>query len=454
MALRKPLFIDAEGFPTEMSPGSDSVAFEAITVYGSAGIAMVSGTVSGLPEPTADDHAATKLYVDTEVGDALSDANAYADGVAAQALTDANAYTDGIAQGLDIKQSVRAVSFSNLDLNGTETVDGVSLQVGDRVLVAGQTAPAENGIYVVSAGAWSRSADANSSADVTAGMFTFVSEGTAYADTGWVLSTNDTVTLGTTPLTFTQFSSAGILSAGSGLTKTGNTLDVGAGDGISVAADSVAVLLGTDPGLEFVSGALEAKVSGVVTKGAAGLDVSVDGTTVDNAGDELSVLGVPALFTIDGVAVGATVTAPNLTELTDGSLTDLHTHAGTDDALDSLRVTNEYTTDGVGVTAGDPVYLSGNGIVSEALAATTSANKVLGVARTTVGASAAVDVVSDGRLNGVLSGATAGDHVYLAPAGGLTSTRPTGAGERITLVGWAVNATDLHVEINFLGRNA
>lgn len=451
MSLRKPLFIDVDGFPTEMSPGSDSAAFQALTIYGTAGITMVSGTVSGLPNPTQNDHAANKFYVDDVAATTLSDANDYADGVGAATLSSANAYTDGVAQGLDIKQSVRAIALTNLDLNGTETVDGVSLVAGNRVLVAGQTAPAENGIYIVDAGAWSRSPDANSDADVTAGMFTFVSEGTLYADTGWVLSTNDTVVLDTTPLNFTQFSAAGVVVAGAGLTKTGNTLDVGAGDGISVAADSVAVLLGTDPGLEFVSGALEAKVSGVVTKGAGGLAVTVDGTTVSDAGDELSVLGVPALFTIDGVATGATVTAPNLDELTDGSVTSLHSHAGVSEAE---RVENSYTTGAAGVTAGDPVYFSANNTVLKALNTNDTANKVIGLAKTTVGATTSVDVVSDGRLNGVLTGATAGAYVYLDAAGGLTFTRPTGGQARITLVGWAVNATDLHVEINFLGRNA
>lgn len=117
-------------------------------------------------------------------------------------------YVDSVAQGLDVKASVRAATTANITLSGTQTIDGVSVIAGDRVLVKNQTAGEENGIYVVAAGAWSRSSDANTSSEVTSGMFTFVEEGTANGDEGWVLTTNNPITLGTTSLTFTQFSSA------------------------------------------------------------------------------------------------------------------------------------------------------------------------------------------------------------------------------------------------------
>jgi hypothetical protein len=121
-------------------------------------------------------------------------------------------------------------------------MDGVTLALGDRVLIKNQTNAAQNGIYVVKAsGAPDRAEDANLSAEVTAGMFTFVSEGTANGNTGWVLTTDDAITLGTTALTFTQFSGAGAFTAGSGLTQSGTTFNVGAGTGITVNADDVAI---------------------------------------------------------------------------------------------------------------------------------------------------------------------------------------------------------------------
>jgi hypothetical protein len=150
------------------------------------------------------------------------------------------AYVDAARSGLDVKASVRAATTANITLSGEQTIDGVSVVAGDRVLVKNQSTGSENGIYVASASGWSRADDANSSAEVTAGMFTFVAEGTANSDSGWVLTTNDTITLGTTALTFAQFSGAGQITAGAGLTKTGNTIDaVGTADRITVNADSI-----------------------------------------------------------------------------------------------------------------------------------------------------------------------------------------------------------------------
>jgi phage-related tail fiber protein len=151
------------------------------------------------------------------------------------------AYADSIAQGLDVKESVRVASTANIaNLNSVTTLDGVTLATGNRVLVKNQTTGANNGIYTWAANALTRATDADTSAKVTAGMFTFVEEGTTQADTGWVLTTNNPITLGTTALTFAQFSGSGEILAGDGLTKTGNTIDVvGTTNRISVAADSI-----------------------------------------------------------------------------------------------------------------------------------------------------------------------------------------------------------------------
>lgn len=151
------------------------------------------------------------------------------------------AYVDASRLGLDVKASVRAISLDNITtLSGLLTVDGVSLVAGNRVLLVGQTNAEDNGIYVVSATEWTRSIDADSDAKVTAGMFTFVEEGTLYADSSWVLTTNDTIALGTTELTFVQFASAGQTIAGNGLTKSGNQIDVvGTTNRISVSADAI-----------------------------------------------------------------------------------------------------------------------------------------------------------------------------------------------------------------------
>jgi hypothetical protein len=158
-------------------------------------------------------------------------------------------YVDAVKQSLDIKDSVRLASTANVsltagssDLEAGDTIDGVTLVAGDRVLLKNQSTGSQNGIYVAvaSGGTPARSDDANASADVTSGMFVWVEEGTANGDQGYVLTTNDTINLNTTSLTFTQFSGAGQITAGNGLTKSGNTINVVPDNvTLSVTADEI-----------------------------------------------------------------------------------------------------------------------------------------------------------------------------------------------------------------------
>jgi hypothetical protein len=155
-------------------------------------------------------------------------------------------YVDSAVVGIDWKPSVRLATTAAItlatDLENGDTLDGVTLATGDRVLVKNQTDATENGIYVVAAsGAPARSADADTAAEITASFAVFVEEGTVNTDSGWTLTNNGTVTIGTTELSFTQFTGLGQITAGAGLTKTANTLDVIGGDGITVNADSVVI---------------------------------------------------------------------------------------------------------------------------------------------------------------------------------------------------------------------
>lgn len=189
-------------------------------------------------------------------------------------------YVDAVKQALDVKDSVRAATTANITLSGTQTIDGVALVANDRVLVKDQTTASENGIYVVAAGAWSRATDADISADVTAGMFTFVEEGTTNADSGWVLTTNAPITLGTTSLTFTQFSGAGQVVAGNGLTKTGNTLDVGTASASRIVVNADNIDLATSGVTAGTYGRVTVDAYGRVTSGTAeNSDNVTEGTT-------------------------------------------------------------------------------------------------------------------------------------------------------------------------------
>ena len=134
-------------------------------------------------------------------------------------------YVDNIAQGLDTKASCLVATTANITLSGTQTIDGVAVVAGDRVLVKNQSTASQNGIYVASATAWARSTDADTWAELVS-AYTFIESGSTQADTGWVCTVNAGGTIGTTAVTWTQFSGAGTYQAGTGLTLTGSTFSI------------------------------------------------------------------------------------------------------------------------------------------------------------------------------------------------------------------------------------
>jgi hypothetical protein len=154
-------------------------------------------------------------------------------------------YVDAVKTGLDIKDSVRVATTAAITLSSPGTsIDGITLSSGDRVLVKDQSTASQNGIYIFngSSSAMTRATDCDSDAEVTSGMFTFVEEGTANADSGFVLTTDGSITVGSTSLAFSQFSGAGQITAGDGLSKTGNTLDVNVDDqSLEISGDTLRI---------------------------------------------------------------------------------------------------------------------------------------------------------------------------------------------------------------------
>ena len=201
-------------------------------------------------------------------------------------------YVDGVAQGLDIKESCKVATTGNITLSGTQTIDGVAVSASDRVLVKDQTDQKDNGIYVCAAGSWARAADfAGGSSE--AGAFTFVEQGTVNGDNGFVCTSDKgSDVVGTNNIIFSQFSGAGQITAGSGLTKTGNTLNVAVDDSsIEISSDALQVKAGGISNAMLAGNITAAKLAGSIPSdklnlgngvqdNGGNLQVKLDGSTL------------------------------------------------------------------------------------------------------------------------------------------------------------------------------
>jgi len=166
-----------------------------------ADFAMNTHKITGVVDPTGDQDAATKNYVDATLSGL--DLHASCKLATAAALPACTAAGSGVGKTL------------TADAVGVLTVDGVATVLNDRILVKDQVTGADNGIYKVTtegtagvAFILTRATDFDADAEVTAGAFTFIEQGTANGDEGWILTTNDVITVDTTAMVFTQFSSA------------------------------------------------------------------------------------------------------------------------------------------------------------------------------------------------------------------------------------------------------
>ena len=235
------------------------------------------------------------------------------------------AYVDGIAQGIHWKDSARITTTANITLSGAQTIDSVSVVADDRVLVKNQTAGAENGLYLCKEGSWVRTTDMNES-DEFSGSAVFIREGTTFADSGFVCTNDGSVTVGTTAITFVQFTGAGQVEAGAALTKTGNRLDV--------AVD--------DSSIEVSDDALQVKALGITDGMLAG---SISNAKLSNS-------------TISGVALGG-----NLFALTSGDGITMSSYNGSSD-VSNLTIDLDGSTLALGV---DGISIASGGVDSAQL---------------------------------------------------------------------------------------
>jgi len=224
------------------------------------------------------------------------------------------AYVDAVAQGMTPKAYARVMTTTNITLTGgaPNTVDGISIAANDRILVTGQSAAAQNGIYTVqtlgtgSNGTWVRASDSDTWAELVS-AFLWVSEGTSNADTFWYCTADAGGTLGTTAVNFLNFQAANALTYTNGVQKVSSTVSLllngGANSGLATSGSGVAVSLATNSALSLTGGlAVASTIAGNGLAFSAGvLSIGATDTSISVAADAISV----ALATSSGLEVSS-----------------------------------------------------------------------------------------------------------------------------------------------------
>ena len=346
------------------------------------------------------------------------------------------AYVDSVAQGLHVLEACRLATTGNITLSGTQDIDSVSTSVGNRILVKNQSTSSENGVYVVASGSWSRSTDFDSSDEVNPGDFTFVTEGTVNGGHGYVM-TSTVSSLGSDSIVWSEFSGAENITAGNGLTKSGNTLstDLKTNGGIVIESTELAV----DLGASSITGTLSVNDGGtnatsfsdkaVIISQASGTD-TLSSAVMDANGELL--IGGTSGPTVATLTAGSNISISN----EDGGITiestDTNTTytAGTGLSLSSTEFSinaSQTTITGVGaLTTGS--IASGFGSISTGSAITTTGD-------ITGGKVIADNITIDGNT---ISSTDTDGNITLTPNG--TGVVAIGAGN-LSYGGTAVTAT-------------
>ena len=268
------------------------------------------------------------------------------------------AYVDSAIAGLSWKAPAKVAAGSNITLSGYQTIDNIAVVAGDRVLVIGQTDPTQNGVYVVSASAWTRSTDANTQAELE-GLAILVEQGVVYTNAAFVCSNTGTLTFGTTAISFIQFNGASGVIAGTGLTKNGNTLHVAFGAGMTeLPSNDIGINLYTNGGLILTTDGSTSSVSVAAQLALANTGVaggSYNTVTVDvhgrvTAGSNTAYLTGNQNIVVSGDATGSGATAIALTLAASGVTAGTYKSVTVDTKGRVTAGTNPTTLAGYGIT--------------------------------------------------------------------------------------------------------
>ena len=381
------------------------------SVAGVANVLVVTGVganVDGTLGVTGNLSASNLVITGTGLFDGNVSMNTHSITNLAEPINDADAatkyYVDSTAQGLDPKASVVAATTGNITLFGPQLIDGISIVATNRVLVKNQSQPADNGLYLCTDAAWTRTADMNNWAEVPS-SYVFVETGTLDGGTGWVCTSPPGGTLGVTPITWVQFSGSGTYTAGAGLTLTGTEFSVN-------AAQPTITSVGTLTSLEVTGNVSAGNVSATTFTGNLTGNASGSAATVTtNAQPNITSTGTLTSLDVTGNVSAGNISATTFTgnisaTYVSGTLTtNAQPNITSTGTLTSLDVTGNVSAGNISAT-----YVSGT--------LTTNAQPNV----TSVGTLTSLDVtgnVSAGNVSGTL----------------LTGTLTTNAQPNVTSVG-------------------
>lgn len=351
-------------------------------------------------------------------------------------------YVTALAQGFTFKEAVRVATTANITLSGAQTIDGVSVVAGDRVLVKNQSNPIQNGIYEAASAGWTRTTDFDQDAEVFQGAAMLVLNGSTQVATQWAQNAVDPI-VGTDPITFIQISAPVLFEAGDGLDLASTTfsLDLKANDGLAIKSTELGVDY-DDSSIGIVTNKLAVKAGGVTNAMLAGSIADSKLLTISTAGKVsgaalTSLSSTPSGAGIMPIANLATGTPTGSKFIRDDGVLAVPAGGGTVQSVTGLNTNNADPANPVVRVSVDGSTITGSGTPADPLVsvgAGSSSLDILTITGTVDDSNVTFTATEEPGLlviNGAIYKTTGGAYTWSYSVGTITLSTPVGTGGTI-----------------------